>query len=202
MRCTDVRNGKGGRDRDVPLSQTLLKTLREYWSWMKPKTWLFPGYEKGWRADVPITDKVVWWACKEAARNAGIEKRVTPHLLRHTYASEMVRAGVSLPALMTLLGHVKAEMTMKYVLIAGEDLRREFHLARSQPRYLAPPPKAPALSPRTGLEGVVDSLLFAQHAVEMFRRSLSDGSPRHCLDRISNRLTKILCEVRKLTLAG
>ena len=54
----------------------MLKTLREYWCWMKPKTWLFPGYEKGWRADVPITDKVVWWACKEAARNAGIEKRL------------------------------------------------------------------------------------------------------------------------------
>ena len=128
----------------------------------------------------------------------GISTRIVSHQLRHTYATEMVRAGVSLPALMTLLGHVKAEMTMKYVLVVGSDLQREFHLARSQPRHLAPQPKTPAISPRAGLEGVVDSLLFAQHAMEMFRRSLPDGSPRHCLDRLSNRLSKILSETRKL----
>jgi len=138
----------------------------------------------------------------DVAASVGISTRIVPHQLRHTYASEMVRAGVSLPALMTLLGHVKAEMTMKYVLVAGDDLQREFHLARSRPRHLAPQPKAPISSPRAGLEGVVDSLLFAQHAVEMFRRSLPDGTPRHCLDRVSNRLTKILSEVRKINPAG
>ena len=132
----------------------------------------------------------------------GISARIVPHQLRHTYATEMVRAGVSLPALMTLLGHVKAEMTMKYVLVGGNDLQREFHLARSQPRHLAPQPKAPTISPRAGLEGVVDSLLFAQHAIEMFRRSLSDGPARRCLDRLSNRLTKILFAARKLNPAG
>src|SRR5437763_12126465 len=95
----------------------------------------------------------------------------------------MVRAGVSLPALMTLLGHVKAEMTMKYVQVAGNDLQREFHLARSQPRHLAPQPKAPVISPRAGLDGIADALLFAQHAIEMVRRSLSDGPSRRCLDR-------------------
>jgi hypothetical protein len=114
----------------------------------------------------------------------------------------MVRAGVSLPALMTLLGHVKAEMTMKYVLVAGDDPQREFHLSRSHPRYLLPQPKAPITSPRAGLEGAVDSLLFAQHAMEMFRRSLPDGPPRHRLDQLSNRLTKILAETRKLNPAG
>ena len=120
----------------------------------------------------------------------GISTRIVPHQLRHTYASEMVRAGVSLPALMTLLGHVKAEMTMKYVLVAGDDLQREFHLARSQPRHLPPQPKAPIISPRAGLEGVVDSLLFAQHAIETFRRSLPDDPPRHRLDQLSNRLPR------------
>jgi hypothetical protein len=103
---------------------------------------------------------------------------------------------------MTLLGHVKAEMTMKYVLVAGDDLQREFHLARSQPRHLTPHPKAPAISPRAGFDGVVDSLLFAQHAIEMYRRSLPDCPPRHRLDRLSNRLTKILCETRKLNPPG
>ena len=91
---------------------------------------------------------------------------------------------------------------MKDVLVAGDDLQREFHLARSQLRYLAPQPKAPIVSPRAGLEGVVDSLLFAQHAIEMFRRSLPDGLPRHRLDQLSNRLTKILSETRKLNPAG
>ena len=138
----------------------------------------------------------------EVAGAVGISTRVVPHQLRHTYATEMVRAGVSLPALMTLLGHVKAEMTMKYVQVAGDDLQREFHLARSQPRHLAPQPKAPTISLRAGLEGVVDSLLFAQHTIEMFRRSLADGSPRHRLDQLSNRLTKILSEIRKLNPAG
>jgi hypothetical protein len=109
-------------------------------------------------------------------------------------ASEMVRAGVGLPALMKLLGHVNPEMTMRYVDVVGTDLQREFHLARSQPRHLTPQPKASNISPRGGLDGVVDSLLFAQHAIEMFRRSLPDGAPKHRLDQLANRLRKILAE--------
>ena len=132
----------------------------------------------------------------------GISTRIVPHQLRHTYASEMVRAGVSLPALMKLLGHTDPEMTMRYVDVTGNDLQREFHLARSQPRHLAPQPKAPTVSPRAGLDGVADALLSAQHAIEMFRRSLPEGLPRRCLDRLANRLTKILSEVRKLNPAG
>ena len=57
-----VRQGKGGRDRDVLLTPKLLETLREYWRWMKPRTYLFPGTVKNWRADVPITAKIVWTA--------------------------------------------------------------------------------------------------------------------------------------------
>ena len=114
----------------------------------------------------------------------------------------MVRAGVGLPALMRLLGHVNPEMTMRYVDIVGSDLQREFHLARSQPRHLALKPKAPNLSPRSGLAGVIDSLLFAQHAMEIFRRSLPNGAPKLRLDQLANRLTKILTETRKLNLAG
>ena len=103
---------------------------------------------------------------------------------------------------MKLLGHVNPEMTMRYVEVASTDLQREFHMARSQPRHLTPQPRAPIVTPRAGLDGVVDSLLFAQHSIEMFRRSLPDGPPRHRLDQITNRLTKTLSEVRKLGLAG
>lgn len=105
----------------------------------------------------------------DVAAAVGISTRIVPHQLRHTYASELVRAGVSLPALMTLLGHVKAEMTMKYVLVAGDDLQREFHLARSKPRHLAPQPKAPIVSPRV----TVHTLDFA--AVHPASRPMSAG---------------------------
>ena len=132
----------------------------------------------------------------------GIPTRIVPHQLRHTYASEMVRAGVSLPALMKLLGHVNPEMTMRYVEVASTDLQREFHMARSQPRHLAPQPKAPIVTVRAGLDGVIDSLLFAQHSLEMFRRSLPDGPLRRRLDQLGNRLTKILSETRKLNPGG
>src|ERR1019366_10033418 len=63
------------------------ETLREYWRWMKPKTYLVPGTVKGWRADVPITEKIVWQAVNEAAKRAGITKHVSPHSLRHYSAS-------------------------------------------------------------------------------------------------------------------
>lgn len=138
----------------------------------------------------------------EVSVAAGIPTRIVPHQLRHTYATEMLRSGVSFPALMKLLGHNSPDMTMLYLDVSLTDLQREFHLARSQPRHLAPQPKAHLVSPRTGLDGVVDSLLTAQHVMEMFRRALPDGAPRRCLDRLSNRLTKILSQARTLDAPG
>jgi integrase/recombinase XerD len=73
--------GKGGHDRDLPLSPALLETLREYWRWKKPRTYLFPS-DNGHRGkDQPMSDKSVWYACTEAARHAALRKRVTPHTL-------------------------------------------------------------------------------------------------------------------------
>jgi hypothetical protein len=110
----------------------------------------------------------------------------------------MLRSGASFPALMNLLGHTSPEMTMRYVDVALTDLRREFDLARSKPRHLVPQPKTPIASLRAGLDGVIDALLSAQHVLEMFRRALSDGASRISLARLSNRLAKILAEIRKL----
>ena len=67
-----IERGKGDVDREVPLSQKLLETLREYWRWMRPKNYLFPGTVNGWRADKPITAKVIWEAVQyggQAGRN-------------------------------------------------------------------------------------------------------------------------------------
>jgi len=127
--------------------------------------------------------------------------RIVPHQFRHTYASEMLRAGISFPILMKLLGHTNPEMTMRYVEVALTDLQREFQLARSQPRHLVPQPKTPPAAVPAGFNGVIHSLLTAQHVLEMFRRALPDGASRDRLNRLSNRLTKIVTETRKLTTA-
>jgi site-specific recombinase XerD len=124
--------------------------------------------------------------------------QIVPHQLRHTYATEMLRSGVSFPGVMKLLGHNSSDMTMKYLDIALPDLQREFHSARSHPRHLVPQPKAVAVSVRSGLNGVIDSFLRTQHVLEMFRRTLPDNAVRRFLDQLSNRLTKILAELRNL----
>jgi len=118
-----IQHGKGGRDRYVPLSATLLETLRVYYRWMRPKTWLFPGTIQNGRADKPITPKVVWDACRAAASRAQLEKRVSPHLLRHSYASHLVEAGADLRTVQLLLGHVKLEHTVIYLHLSQRHLQ-------------------------------------------------------------------------------
>jgi len=118
-----VRYGKGGRDRFVPLSPKLLETLRQYWRWMRPKIWLFPGTVHGWRADKPITPKVLWEACKLAAERAGIEKRIYPHLLRHRYATHLLEAGTDLRTIQLLLGHVDIRHTVVYLHLSRRHLQ-------------------------------------------------------------------------------
>ena len=91
-----IRQGKGRRDREVPLSPKLLENLRVYWRWMKPETFLFPGTVKGRRADVPISPNIIWLACRDAARAAGITKPMSPHSLRHSCATHLLEAGADL----------------------------------------------------------------------------------------------------------
>ena len=118
-----VHQGKGRRDRDVPLSPKLLETLREYWRWMKPKTYLFPGTVNGSRADKPITAKMLWAACQEAARRAGITKSVAPHLLRHSFATHLVEGGADLPTVQALLGHADLKPTSIYLHLSERHLK-------------------------------------------------------------------------------
>jgi integrase/recombinase XerD len=118
-----IRQGKGGKDRDVPLSPKALETLREYWRWMKPKTYLFPGTVNGSRADKPITPKVLWEACREAAQRAGITKAVRPHLLRHSFATHLVEGGADLPTVQALLGHADLKPTSIYLHLSERHLR-------------------------------------------------------------------------------
>ena len=90
-----IQGGKGRKDRDVMLSPILLEALREYWRRLKPKTWLFPGNRRH-TAPHPITSKVIWHACHQAALRAGLHKRVHPHTLRHCFATHLLEAGADL----------------------------------------------------------------------------------------------------------
>jgi len=137
----------------------------------------------------------------EAATAVGISAKVVPHQLRHTYATEMLRSGVDLAAVMKLLGHTSADMTMLYLDVSLTDLRREYERAMAQPRHLVPAPRLPASSSRSGANGVIDSLAYAQHVLELFRRTLTGKTQRRPFDRIANHLSKLISKIRKLTTA-
>jgi integrase/recombinase XerD len=115
--------GKGGKDRDLPLSPALLETLREYWRWRKPKLYLFPTRTLERRLDQPISDKTVWIACSEAAHRAGIRKHVTPHTLRHSWATHLLEAGTDLRTIQVLLGHGDLETTAQYLHLSQRHLQ-------------------------------------------------------------------------------
>ncbi len=115
--------GKGGKDRDLPLSPALLEILREYWRWRKPRLYLFPTRTCRRRLDQPISDKTVWIACSEAARRAGISKRVTPHTLRHSWATHLLEAGTDLRTIQVLLGHGDLETTAQYLHLSQRHLQ-------------------------------------------------------------------------------
>jgi hypothetical protein len=110
----------------------------------------------------------------------------------------MLRAGVSLPVLMKLLGHKTPKMTLRYLEVSLADVQREFQLAQLNPRHLAPLPKTASTIRVADLSGLLDSLKVAQHILEMFRRTLADGPERRLLDRLANRLTKMVSEARTI----
>lgn len=138
-------------------------------------------------------------ALQNVVRAAGITARIVPHQFRHTYGTEMLRAGVSLAAVMKLLGHKSPHMTLEYLEITQQDLQREYQQAQSHPRHLTPSRAVSSASPpRADLASLTDSLKNAQHVLEMFRRSLAEDSPRRLLARVARRLVKILADTRKL----
>ena len=118
-----IRHGKGGRERYVPLSATLLDTLRAYYRWMRPTRFLFPGTVANWRTDKPLTSKVVWDACVVAARRAGLGHRVYPHLLRHCFATHLLEAGADLRTIQLLLGHANLNHTIIYLQLSQRHLQ-------------------------------------------------------------------------------
>jgi len=109
-----IRGGKGGRDRIVPLSPSVLWTLRSYWKTVRPgMDFLFPGKEPG----QPISFDAVRHHLQEAAIQAGLQKRVTPHVLRHSFATHLLELGTDIRVIQTLLGHGSLQSTLRYARV-------------------------------------------------------------------------------------
>ena len=136
-------------------------------------------------------------ALAQAAKRAGCSTHVMSHRLRHSYATEMLRLGVSLPALMQLLGHKDIHMTLRYVEVTQQDLQREFHQARQN---AAPPHRLPTLPllkavPSADLPGLRQALQAAHHLLEMYRRGLGNEQAKLKLQRLKRRLLAIASQL-------
>jgi integrase/recombinase XerD len=136
-----VRQGKGRKDRDVMLSPRLLTELRNYWRAAnpKPKTYLFPS-QAGSNVDLPMSDKTVWTAVREAATRAGLNKRVHPHTLRHCFATHLLESGADLRTIQLLMGHADLKTTSRYLHLSERHLRGAASPLDSL--TLGPPPRA------------------------------------------------------------
>jgi site-specific recombinase XerD len=109
-----IRAGKGGKERFVMLSSALLDALRDYFREYRPEEWLFYGHTKA----EPIHPRSVQRLIKQAASAAGIRSRVTPHMLRHSFATHLLDRGTNLRYIQELLGHRNIGTTMIYTHVS------------------------------------------------------------------------------------
>ena len=136
-------------------------------------------------------------ALDQAAQRAGCFTHATPHRLRHSFATEMLRLGVSLPALMRLLGHTDIRVTMRYVAVTQQDLQREFHQARQNAVH---PHRMPTLSLPKDIESadlpaIRRALAATRYLLEMYRRQLSDEKTKRKLERLDRRLLAVASQL-------
>lgn len=116
-----VRDGKRDRDRYVMLSSVLLTTLREYWKSHRPTPpILFPGDKPG----ICVNPATVRRALHQAKRKAGITKRVTPHSLRHAFATHLLEDGADIRTIQVLLGHGSIRSTARYTQVSATHIRK------------------------------------------------------------------------------
>lgn len=163
-----------------------------------PAAWLFllPGGRR-------ISYMPLHRELRAAAQRAGCAVAPKPHQLRHSYASELLRAGVSLPAVQQLLGHADIRMTLRYVQVTQQDLQREFNQARQllAKRLLSSPLPLPTTAAQSlwGIPAVLHSLAAVQHLLAAHTSDITNDSVRHKLQRLANRLSKVASELRHIS---
>jgi integrase/recombinase XerD len=113
-----VEQGKGGKDRYVMLSPQLLRILRGYWRLARPRRWLFPGRDE----NRPLEPTTLHAACRSARAAAGLAKGVTPHTLRHTFATHLLENGADIRIIQVLLGHANLQSTARYGRVATKTI--------------------------------------------------------------------------------
>ena len=111
-----IENGKGGKERYAMLSAPLLGILRSYWRLAHPPLYLFPGRSP----DKPIEPTVLHAACRSAAAAAGLDKRVSVHVLRHSFATHLLESGVDIRIIQVLLGHENLSTTARYTRVSAQ----------------------------------------------------------------------------------
>jgi integrase/recombinase XerD len=111
-----IEHGKGGKERYGMLSAPLLGILRSYWRLTRPPLYLFPGRT----SDKPIEPTVLHAACRSAAAAAGLDKRVSVHVLRHSFATHLLESGVDIRIIQVLLGHENLSTTARYTRVSTQ----------------------------------------------------------------------------------
>jgi site-specific recombinase XerD len=139
-----VRQGKGSRDRDVPMTPKLLWILREYFRWKRPRVYLFPSTEGQRGITSPMSDNAIWHTCRQAARRAGIKKAVGAHTMRHSYATALLEAGTDLRTIQLLLGHMEIKDTAIYLHLSQRHLHSTSNPLDQIPIPSGARPKQPA----------------------------------------------------------
>ena len=114
-----VEQGKGGKDRHAMLSPQLLELLRDWWRIARPQVWLFPGRDP----INPMSTRQLNRACHAAAHMAEITKRISPHTLRHSFATHLLEQNIDIRVIQVLLGHAKLDTTALYTRIATNTIR-------------------------------------------------------------------------------
>jgi len=113
-----VERGKGGKDRNVMLSPSLLELLRAWWKVARPQGWLFPGRDPA----QSMTTRQLNRACHAAAQMAEINKRVSLHTLRHSFATHLLEQNIDVRVIQVLLGHAKLDTTALYTRVATKTI--------------------------------------------------------------------------------
>lgn len=120
-----IRQGKGNKDRYVPLSEIQIRGLKKYISAECPSVWCFNGNNAEGKP-VPLSTRGIQWIIREARKHSGIKKQVTTHSFRHSYATHLLEMGLDIISIKDLLGHADIQTTLVYLHVAQLGRQKPF----------------------------------------------------------------------------